>query len=771
MKRHAKLCKTRVNFINLQSLAIGLLSLLFAQLTLAQSKTVFEEIIVTAEKRQESLQDLSQALTALTGDNLDKKNIVSFVDLSSIAPGVTITKNEGFKTVIVIRGLGNEANQNAIANPSVSYHLDGVYIASPFAIQTDFLDLERVEVLRGPQGTLFGQNSTGGAINVITTAPTTDEFFGKADVAFGEFNSLRARGSVNVPLSDTSAMRASFSSFSHDGFSDNIVLGQELDDAENFSARLRFMAQPTEQLSLNLTGQYFKGDANGAAQKSILDTTPGARRLSQNSPGTYELESTVINLIAEWDLASVAVKSLTSYQKDDVLTVRDNDRTDIGSLPPFAQLQSVFDPETNEQTTFTQEINIISAEPLFGTLDWIAGIFYLDTEVDVSIRERLDFNFDGVFEPINVQEVLNFGGEVGFITDSKPTRESISAYAQGTHHVSEQFRIVAGLRYTSDEIKSNVTNFFGREGTENIQRSTNEVTGRLAVEYDLNDTTLLFGSWTRGFKPGGANLTFGRESVVAPAIVLPSFVDEKINAFELGLKTDFAAGRIRANVAAFYYQYKNLQFQATDPEIFQGGVGNIPDADISGLELELLAALTPNLTLDIKSSLLDTEITSSFLALDNVLSDTATNALLFSVCGGNLFCDEIQIARAGAVRDVNGNELAKSPNFSSDISLRYDGELAERGAYSLTLQYTYRGDFKQRIFSNPATDNVASYDTFSTVFSFDPLNDKWGFDLMALNLFDEDGINARFTDVFGVGSTSDELIPPRQIIGRVRFNF
>ena len=133
---------------------IALVSLFLAHTSVAQTgdkqrATVFEEVIVTAEKRSESLQDLSQAVTALTEEELDRKNIVSFVDLSSIAPGVTITKNEGFKTVIAIRGLGNEANQNAIANPSVSYHLDGVYIASPFAIQTDFLDLERVEVLRG----------------------------------------------------------------------------------------------------------------------------------------------------------------------------------------------------------------------------------------------------------------------------------------------------------------------------------------------------------------------------------------------------------------------------------------------------------------------------------------------------------------------------------------------------------------------------------------------------------------------------------------------
>ena len=139
---------------------------------LAQDTPVFEEVLVTAEKRTESLQNLSQAVTALTAEDVENRQLSSFVDLSAIAPGVNVAKNEGFKTVITIRGIGNEANQNAIANPSVSYHLDGVYVASPFALQTDFLDLERIEVLRGPQGTLFGQNSTGGGINVITAAPT-----------------------------------------------------------------------------------------------------------------------------------------------------------------------------------------------------------------------------------------------------------------------------------------------------------------------------------------------------------------------------------------------------------------------------------------------------------------------------------------------------------------------------------------------------------------------------------------------------------------------
>ena len=134
-------------------IAVNLVSVVLIPSALSQSAPVFEEVLVTAEKRSESLQDLSQAVTALTAMEVEERQLTSFVDLSAIAPGVNVAKNEGFKTVITIRGIGNEANQNAIANPSVSYHLDGVYIASPFALQTDFLDLEQIEVLRGPQGT------------------------------------------------------------------------------------------------------------------------------------------------------------------------------------------------------------------------------------------------------------------------------------------------------------------------------------------------------------------------------------------------------------------------------------------------------------------------------------------------------------------------------------------------------------------------------------------------------------------------------------------
>ena len=300
----------------------------------AQDTPVFEEVLVTAEKRTESLQNLSQAVTALSAEDVENRQLSSFVDLSAIAPGVNVAKNEGFKTVITIRGIGNEANQNAIANPSVSYHLDGVYVASPFALQTDFLDLERIEVLRGPQGTLFGQNSTGGGINVITKAPTFDEVYGSADLTLGEYSLVRARAAVNLPLSDALAARVSVMSNKRDGFTDNVANGQDLDDADSISARAKILYQPSDTFSATLTAQIFDEEVNGQAQKGIYDPTPGARYLAQDSLSSYELESQLYSLTLEWDLGPVTLKSLTSYQNDDIAIQRDNDRHSPGCARP-----------------------------------------------------------------------------------------------------------------------------------------------------------------------------------------------------------------------------------------------------------------------------------------------------------------------------------------------------------------------------------------------------------------------------------------------------
>ena len=735
-----------------------------------QAAPFIEEMIVTAEKRSESLQDLSQAVTALSFGDIDNRGIDSFVDLSGIAPGVTVAKNEGFKTVIAIRGIGNEANQNAIANPSVSYHLDGIYVASPYALHTDFLDVERIEVLRGPQGTLFGQNSTGGAINVVTAAPDTGAFSGNADVSFGNYNLLRARGALNLPLGDRLALRVSAASHRHDGFSRNVVLDRELDQADSLFGRARLLWTPTDGLRFHLTAQIHDEDTNGAAQKGILDPTPDPRELAQDSANSFELSTRLYSLVAEWDLPNFTAKSLTSYQDDEIAVVRDNDRNDLASLPPFTLVPSVFDPEINRQKTFTQELNLISAQPLWGKLDWVAGVFYLDTEVDILIREYLDFGFDGRFDPVSVAQVRSFAfGDYGFISDSKPERDSFSIYGQGTYNIGYRTRLVAGLRYTHDEVYSEVTNFFGRAGTEVLETKASQVTGRVVLEQDLGDDTMVYASYTRGFKPGGSNLTFGRENLIAPILVRQTFAEETVQAWEAGVKAHLANDRYRVNAAVFFYDYENLQYQATDPEVFEGGVGNVPGSDVYGAEVEAFGFLTDKITIDARLSWLETKITKSHLALDNVLSEAATNALLAQ--GAFLFGPEIQRARAAAISDVKGNQLPKTPQFTADVMLHYRERLGRWGEFEGSLQYTYRDGFQHRVFNNPVTDQVPSHSLLNLTLSLRPDLHSWRLDFIVTNLTDKDGINARFTDVFGVGATSDELIAPRQYRVRVGLEF
>ncbi|MFT5578765.1 MAG: iron complex outermembrane receptor protein [Paraglaciecola psychrophila] len=735
-----------------------------------------EEIVVTAEKRSESLQDLSQAVTALTSKDLDNKYISSFVDLSAIAPGVTVAKNEGFKTIISIRGVGNEANQNATANPSVSYHMDGIYIASPYALQTDFIDIERIEILRGPQGTLFGQNSTGGAINVISTKPDFEEFTGKADVSLGTDNLRKVRGTVNVPISDSVAMRTSASWVQQDGYTENvyngpsvsdpskIISGEDLDNIDNLSLRTDWMWDASETLSFRLLAQYFTGDSNGAGIKGIDDPTRGARKLSQDTQSSYELESQVFGLIAEWDAGFAVIKSLTSYQKDDITVVRDNDRHSFLTNPEI-QI-SKFEPEINIQTTYTQEFNVISNKPLFGKLDWIVGVFYLDTDIEITIREELDVGRDGVLDGYATTFPEVFGGDRGFISDAKPQRESLSFYAQTTYPISESLRLITGLRYTEDEVESTVSNFFSPFPSF-INPKTEDLTGRVALEWDASDDAMTYVSFTRGLKPGGSNLTF---SVGSEALVRESFEDETIDAYEVGFKAEFIDNRVRTNVAAFYYEYTNLQFQASDYNEFGSGVANIPESEIYGIELEMTALIGEKLILDVKLAGMESEVSAEYLALDNrlLIED------VFLADGVTPAKEEIHGANrdvAGFLQDLNGNELAKTPGLTADITLGYADQLEDGSFVSASVQYTYRGEFEQRVFNNAEVDTVDSYDLINLTVSYDNPDDVWGVDVMAYNILDEDGINSAMTDVFGVNETGFQYVAPRQLMARFRYSF
>ena len=752
----------------------------------AQNNAI-EEVIVSAEKRNESLQDVSISVTALTEDVLETKNITDFVGLSAIAPGVTVAKNEGYKTIISIRGVGDETNQNAIAAPSVALHMDGIFIASKFSLRTDFIDLERIEVLRGPQGTLFGQNSTGGTINVISQKPSFDETKGKIDLAIGNYGLTKFRGAVNIPLSDKVATRMSVVSTDRDGFSKNILNNQDLDDANHTSLRSDWFFDISDTTSLRVFGQFFDANNNGAAMKGLDDPTPNPRKLAQDSASDYQLSSEIIAAILNVELGFADLKILASSQEDDIYVSRDNDRHNFGDVHGSGPLEGIpyiaaeYRPETSVVETTTFEVNLISNEPINEKIDWIIGALYFDHEIANAIYEVKDVNniklldqMDGAFTPYvhapicatNPFEGICFAAydaELGFVSEAYPTRESFSVYGQATYNAQDNMRYIFGMRYTEDSFSSDVTNFFGLQ-TYLIEDEIDEKTGKFAIEYDVDGDTMVYASYTKGFKPGGSNLTFGWPeddeqnfgAQPAPQLIYPLFKSEIIDAFELGLKTDLMEGRMRANVSAFMYDYENLQFQSTDPDVYRGGVANIPESEMSGVELELIGILSDSLSMDLRISTLDTEITADYEALDNIKSE-----LYF-------FGEEPQ--RYALRENIKGNRLAKSPEFTANFGLQYNGELKSGIPLRATAEVIHRGDFQQRVFNSPFVDQVDSYTVVNLTTSIE-ISETSGVDFMILNASDKDGVNSAMTDVFGVAGTGIELIPPRQFILRVRKSY
>ena len=748
---------------------------------------VIEDVIVTAEKRSESLQDISQSVTALTEEELETKNITDFVGLSAIAPGVTVAKNEGYKTIISIRGVGDETNQNAIAAPSVALHMDGIFIASKFALRTDFIDLERIEILRGPQGTLFGQNSTGGTINVISQKPSFDAKKGKFDLSTGNYGLVKMRGAINIPLSEKVATRMSLVSTQRDGFSKNIINGQDLDDADHISFRSDWFFDISNTASLRVFGQYFDADNNGAAMKGLDDSTPNPRRLAQDSASNYKLSSEVLAAILNVELGFADLKILASTQEDDIYVSRDNDRHNFGDVHASGPLAGIpyiaaeYRPETSVVETTTLEVNLISNEPINEKIDWIIGALYFDHKIANSIYEVKDVNnikqvdlMDGAFTPYVHDPICAtnpfagvcfaaFNAELGFVSEAYPARESLSVYGQATYNVQDNLRYIFGMRYTEDSFSSDVTNFFGLQKYL-IEDEIDEKTGKFAVEYDIDGDTMVYASYTKGFKPGGSNLTFGFPvddeqnfgAQPAPQLIYPLFKSEIIDAFELGLKTDLMDGRMRANVSAFMYDYENLQFQSTDPDVYRGGVANIPESEMSGVELELIGILSETLSMDLRISTLDTEITKDYEALDNIKSE-----LYF-------FGEEPQ--RYALRENIKGNQLAKSPEFTANFGLKYDGELKSGTPLRASAELIHRDDFQQRVFNSPFVDKVDSYTVLNFTTSLE-LNDSSGVDFMILNATDKDGMNSAMTDVFGVAGTGVELIAPRQFIVRFRKSY
>jgi len=715
-----------------------------------------QEIVVTGEKRETSLQRAPLSITAVDATSLQQRNANELNDLNGIVPGLSISKSEGSARIVSIRGIGYETSANPNSQPGVAFHINSVYIAHVMALAQDLLDVDRVEVLRGPQGTVFGQTSTGGAINVITKMPVLGEASGNASFSYGNYDYVKLNSGLNIPISDTLAARVAAQYLRHDGYGKSIGIANkaeyDLDDANNLGLRGSLLWRPADSFTAVLSAQTFDTDRNGALQKNVLDPTPGARTVNQDYPSTFELKTRMVDLQLGLDLGDVAtLKSVTAYQYMLKDQTADTDRL-AGSF-------YVHTIRWNDRSkAFTQEVSLTSQPG--GDLDWTAGGFFLRQR---ALKDYVSFGSN---------PALTYQGmPIVFATYSPYQHTSLAGYGQATYRATDQLSLTGGLRYSWDKTTGQPVNFFNQFGPAAPRRVTSDaVTGKLGLQYDLTPRNMVYLTASQGYKPSGVN--FNQGSVQVPQ----SYKKEIVKALEIGTKNDLFDRTLRLNGSAYYYWYDNYQFTAEDPRVNSGGSWNIPKAEIYGAEFE--ASLLPfdGFRIDGTLSLAKGRFKGDFFTIDSqgALAIRRAEAIRLGLpqpyVTGYGYNPAIIQAVQNNLQNTDGNRVAKLPGVQGSVATTYETDVGP-GDFMIRGEMVYRGKFNSRIFDGGALDRVPAYTLFNMALRYQPHDSDFAFSLSAQNLFDKNGVNSLFTDPYGALTTSVEYVNPRQVFATISYRF
>jgi iron complex outermembrane receptor protein len=706
---------------------------------------VLEQITVRAERREMDLQQAPVAITAIGASALDQSNVTQLADLNGLVPGLTIATSSGFERMVSIRGIGSETPENAFTTqPGVSLHVDGVYIANSISLDQTLFDVDQIEISRGPQATVFGQASTGGSINLIGKQPQLDRYDAYIDVSGGSYDLYRSRGILNVPIGETFAIRGSAQIFSHEGFApDTDLPGFRLGDADERSGKLAMLWRPSQDFAATLTAQLYHAHHDGEEQKNILDPNPDPYVVSQDYPSLFRLDTQLYYLNLKWDLPRMQLKSTSSWQVLNNHIQEDGTRLDVALIGYFDHVQAW----NTFMHDLTQELSIASQPG--AAIDWTLGGLYLAQINHQFVDERSDVG----------------GNPAPFLlydNDAHIDRHSYSAYAQATDHPDAHWRLTLGARYNHDRYSGPSTSF---GVTTDDTYSKGVGTGKAEVQYDLAAGSMEYASFTRGYKPGGVNDNPG--AVLVPHLFRP----ESINAYELGSKNRLPGDTLLLNAAAYYYDYRNMQYIANDPVPFKYGIDNIPAARIVGFELESsYLTLDKHLRINGNLSLAHGTLVGNFKTLDAKAAARLTAASPDCAFGGAFFSPACWAEIVAGAPNTNGNEVPKLPHLQGGSNAGYTAEL---GAWQLLsrIEYIYRGPFEYRIFNDGLLDRVGGYSQWNLYLQLAAPGRHLSCSLVASNLFDVAGINSRYTDPFGTGQTSNEYIPPRQLIATVAYQF
>lgn len=725
------------------------------------SDVALPTVTVTADARKVDLQKAALAVSAITADTLEQSNIQDPMGLNGEVPGLQINSSSGSEVMVYIRGIGSQTPENFFSQSGVSFHMDGIYISNPVSLNMGFLDVDHVEVQRGPQGTVFGQASTGGTINVVNKKPELGQFDGDVEAGIGNYNWANGKAAVNVPIGERAAVRAVVSQLSHDGYSrsNSIAGGYDLDDADELNGRLSGLWQLSDDFTLEASAQHYRNRANGAAMKALDDPNSDPWTVSQDFPGKFKQDMTIDTLIATWQLPFATARSTSSYQDMRVIQSFDQDRSDYEN---FGGYDTVVTWST-WATTYTQELTLTSPEQQ--PLSWVAGAFLLKSSSKQYALEYAGTDMDDA-TPLLPQDTdpANMPANTSYEDLSHVDRKSWAGFAQATWHITASNRLTFGTRYNGDDYDGWSSHYYATRTTIKDNRDT--WTGKLALEHDLSAQNMVYLSASRGYKPGGVN-----PYAAGAMVVSTRYKPESINAIELGSKNRFLQGALTLNGAAFYYDYQDMQFIQEDPIPYMNGIGNIPTAHIWGAEAEMRWQATQRLQLAANLTTLDGEFPDHFDALDRRLADAAGAAAIADGSAPYEYSEQWYEARGSAATDVKGNTPADLPKLAGGLSATWMQPIGSFGVLSSRVEALYRSDYQARVFNTAGADQVPGYTQWNLNFALDPNAAPWRTWLTITNITNRAGVAGRFVDPYGSGVVSNHYIAPRQAIVNFSYHF
>ncbi|ODS94073.1 MAG: TonB-dependent receptor [Erythrobacter sp. SCN 62-14] len=749
-------------------------------------------IVVTGvRRRDEDVQKIPLAISSIDSKTFEDANLVLLGDLQQLVPSMQVVSFNPRNTNINIRGLGaNIALTNDGLDSGVGFYIDDVFYARPGQAQFDLIDIEQIEVLRGPQGTLFGRNTTAGAINIRTRRPTYDaRFTGEASVGDVGFYQLRASLSGAL-IEDSVAARLSLSRSGRDGFLVNRFDGSKAQDSDSFSIRGQLLIEPVNDLSLLLIGDYARQDQNfvlnvvanvftsfdnGAPiPNNIIDRTnragrplppvdPFARIGDSDSPFQSNMESYGLSGTVKWDLGSATLTSITAYRWWDWDPANDGDST---SLPVITRAQVV-----NRLRQFSQELRLASDGDR--RLSYSIGAFYYFQ----TNRGTTNFDFGSAapnwffpaLAPAVADAALNGFGYEGIST---PTTRSYALFGQTVWKATDALQFTLGLRYTHERkngtydqrqisgvpvdtlpaaLQGPVTairNNFGPVLNFGTSFTDDNLSALLAASYAFTDDVLGYASFSFGRKSPGLNLT------ALPVGVDPEVLPEDVRAYEIGIKTSLIDRRLTANLAAFWIDTDNYQTAIIDqdpfnPNVFRQYIANAQKVTSRGIEADVIAAPTDRIR---------------FTA-----SAAYTDAFYASFANAPQAPER---ANLGQIQDLTGEVLSGVPRFTYSLAADLTQPIGDWGGGSVELysrtDFSHRSSFFTAV-TNSRFSKVPGYGLLNARVGIRREDGRWDLSVWARNLTDQD-----FFETLGVGNfglVTAILGPPRTVGATLRTNF